>query len=146
MGDEPEHPTPTRRNGYRYLFVGKHHGGGTSSDAQWLKAMSRDDEFAVFDNADWHETTDHDLWLYGVWRENDQLRDLGVRYEQVAAFPYARPGQAWHGYPCWPLRSENAGNRKGERMRPTKLVFEKLERSGLINRQERKRLWKGNHA
>jgi hypothetical protein len=146
MASDPEHTEVTRRNGYRYIFTGKHHGGGSPSDARWRESISRDEEFAVFDNADWHEIGDEDGWLYCVWQVDAELSDLGTWGQQVAEFPSTKEGVPWHGYPIWAVNHEAPENRKGEKMRPAKQVFVKLERAGLITARQRKRLWKGDHA
>jgi hypothetical protein len=71
MNVDPEHPIPTKRGGYRYLFLAKHHGAGSKSDARWLPELSRDEEFAVFDDADFHDISDEQENLYGVLRTPD---------------------------------------------------------------------------
>ena len=47
----PIHPQETGRSHYRYFFYDKHHRAGYSADAQWLRTMTQDEEFAVFDLA-----------------------------------------------------------------------------------------------
>jgi hypothetical protein len=59
------------------------------------------------------------------------LRDLGTWGQQIAEFPSAKAGIPWHGYPIWAVNQEAPDNRKGEKMRPAKQVFEKLEAPGL---------------
>ncbi len=88
MSDEPEHPTPTARSGYRYVFTSKHHGGGASGDSRW--AITQDEEFSVFDTADQHAIADSDGRLYGVLRQGGGLADLGTWFQQVAEFPWRR--------------------------------------------------------
>jgi hypothetical protein len=144
MAIDPEHPHPTRRSGYRYFFASKHHGAGTSEDAQWSKDITALEEFTVFDEADFRDISDERAWLYGVLRGADgKLRDLGIWQEQIAEFPHASEGTAWHGYPVWAINKAGPSNRK---IRPAKEVFQKMEANGLINRRERKRLFKGDHA
>jgi hypothetical protein len=143
----PIHPIPTRRNGYRYQFYDKHHGRGASDAARWLPELSQDEEFAVFDVADWNEIADERGYLYGI-RPRDaagEFPDLGVWGEQVAEFPSARPNETWHGYPLWPLSEGGPANRKGEKARPSKAVFERMEAAGMLTRREKKRLYKGDH-
>lgn len=146
MATDHEHPEVTRRSEYRYLFTAKHHGAGSPTDARWLGIITDDEEFGVFDEADWHEVTDTEGWLFGVFPEDGELRDLGTWSQQVATFPRAREGQPWHGFPQWALNDAAPDNRKGEKMRPEKQVFQKLESVGLITARQRKRLWKGDHA
>ena len=146
----PIHPIPTRRSGYRYQFYDKHHGRGArrSDAARWLPSLSRQEEFAVFDTADWHEIADERGWLYGV-RAKDAagvIPDLGTRGEQIAEFPFARPNETWHGYPLWPLSEEGPANRRGEKARPSKEVFLRMEAEGLLTPRERKRLLKEQHT
>ena len=144
----PIHPTPTRRSGYRYLFYVKHHGpGGHDGPAKWASEFSHDEEFAVFDSADFHEISDERGWLYGVRiSESQQVLALGTWGQQVAEFPQARANEPWHGYPLWPLKQDGPPNRRGEQHRPSKAVFQKMEEVGLISRRDRKRLQKGDHA
>lgn len=144
MASDIEHPVPTRRSGYRYLFTAKHHGGGSKSDSRWI--VDRDTEFAVFDDADRHEIEDEDGRLYGVCREANTLQDLGTWGQQVAEFPKARPGNVWHGYPIWAVSENGPDNRRNAKLMPSKRVFGKLEAAGLITTRDRKRLLKGDHA
>jgi hypothetical protein len=143
----PIHPAPTRRSGYRYLFYDKHHGRGAPDAARWSPDVDMDEEFAVFDAADFHDLADERGWLYGV-RERDEageIPDLGTRGQQVAEFPSARPNEPWHGYPLWPLAEAGPQNRKGEKLRPSKDVFMKMEAVGVLTLRERRRLYKGDH-
>ena len=143
----PVHPVPTRRSGYRYLFYAIHHGRGGPDDAQWLPTMSHDEEFGVFDMADFHDLSDEGGRLYGVRRGPlGEILALGTWGQQVAEFPFARENETWHGYPLWPLKDAGPPNRRGENRRPSKVVFQKLEDERLITRRGRKRLWKGNYA
>jgi hypothetical protein len=147
MATDPEHPTPTRRSGYRYIFLGKHHGGGSSIDACWSNEVSRDEEFFVFDEADNFEIADEGDRMYGVLRDSDgELRDLGTWQQQMAEFPHASEGVPWHGYPIWAVNDDAPPNAAGQKVRPAKRVFLKMDVAGLITRRQRKRLFKGDHA
>lgn len=142
-----EHPQPTRRSGYRYLFTTKHHGGGDRNAARWSPDLSEDEEFSVFDAADEHDISDELGWLYGVLREGeDGLRDLGTWNQQVAEFPLADEGHPWHGYPLWAVSEPAPAKLRGEKHRPAREVFAQMERAGLLTARERKRLLKGDHA
>jgi hypothetical protein len=104
--------------------------------------LTPEEEFSVFDTADWHDLSDDRQWLYGVLRAEDgELRILGTWDQQVAAFPAADEGQPWHGYPLYPLNELGPTNRRGERHRPAKEVFAKMEQAGLITARQRKRLY-----
>lgn len=144
----PIHPIPTRRSGYRSQFYIKHHRGRVSDAAQWRPDMGQDEEFAVFDAADRHEIADERGWLYGVRLPDAAgvVPDLGMRGEQIAEFPFARPNETWHGYPLWALSEEGPANRRGEKARPSKGVFLRMEAVGLLTPRERKRLYKGEHT
>jgi hypothetical protein len=147
MADDPIHPEPTRKSGYRYTFTGKHHGGGSPGDARWNPDLSKDQEFSVFDDADFFAIADKDGWMYGVLGAgNGELLDLGTWQQQIAEFPQSNAGIPWHGYPIWAVNNGAPDNRRGEKMRPRKEVFDKLEQAGLITKQQRKRLYKGSHA
>lgn len=138
------HGEVTDNHEYRYQFTPKHHGADKKA-AQWLPSLSLEEEFAVFNSADEHELSDDEGWLYGVERiEEDELRSLGTLNQQVAAFPFAREGEVWHGYPLWPLDEGGPSNRRSDDMKPAKAVFEKMEEAGLITKRGRKRLWKGD--
>jgi hypothetical protein len=144
-GSDAEHAQPTHRSRYRYVFTAKHHGGGPKDAAQW--SVSLDEEFCVFDRADLHELIDDRGWLYGVLPDGDgKLRELGTWKQQIAEFPAAADGQPWHGYPLWPLNDLGPENRRGEKLRPSKAVFLRMEHVGLISRRDRKRLFKGDHV
>jgi hypothetical protein len=143
------HGEPTRRSGYQYQFTPKHHGGPGSgpNEAQWLTSLSLAEEFAIFDGADEHEISDGDGHLYGVERDGPgSLRHIGVWDEQVAKFPVTRQGEAWHGYPAYPLVDEGPEYRRGQKGRPDGAVFTKMVRAGIISPTQRKRLMKGHHA
>ena len=139
------HPTRTQRNNYQYEFTVKHHGADPNA-AQWLPELSLEEEFAVFDSADQLEIADDDSWLFGVQPVAGGLRELGTWSQQVAAFPHAREGEAWHGYPLMPLNERAPQNCRGEKMRPSKSVFLKMAEAGLITTVQRKRLMKGDHV
>ena len=143
----PIHPITTRRSGYFYQFYDKHHGRGGPDVAQWLPTLSPEEEFSVFDTADLNELSDVQGRMYGI-RERDgagNLPDLGTRGEQVAEFPRARLNETWHGYPIWPLAEEGPENRRGEKSRPSRTVFLRMEEVGMLTLRERKRLYKGAH-
>ncbi|MGO8746133.1 MAG: hypothetical protein ACLQNE_09105 [Thermoguttaceae bacterium] len=144
---DPIYAEPTRKSGFCYTFTGKHHGGGKSDDARWLPSLSRADEFSVFDGADYHDFSDDRQWLYGVLRSHDgTLGELGTWQQQVAEFPFVATGGLWHGYPIWSVSDLAPPNRRGEKMRPSKEVFEKMEHARVITKRERKRLYKGDHV
>lgn len=136
---DPIHASRTRKSGYRYMFLAKHHGGGTSDDARWLPDLSRDQEFSVFDAADFHEVTDEaNGWLYGVLRDTDgDLVELGTWHQEMAEFPQAREGEPWHGYPIWAVNEEAPSNRASQKLRPAKAVFRRMEAAGLITSRQR---------
>ena len=115
--------------------------------AQWLPSLSLEEEFGVFDEAVFRDIFDDDGRFYGVLlgAEGDLL-DLGTWQQQMAEFPRANEGVPWHGYPIWAVNQEAPSNRSGPNVRPAKEVFTKLERAGVISVQQRKRLYKGDHA
>lgn len=144
--NEPvEHPVPTC-HGKRYLFHPKHHGCDNRA-ARWLLALSLDEEFGVFDGADQHSLADDGGNLYGVLAAAGEVQDVGTCGEQVAAFPAARDGEPWHGYPAYPLLLGNAsGNRSGESGRPPRSVLDGMLTAGLLTQAQRRRLAKGEPA
>jgi hypothetical protein len=141
-----EHPQPTRRHQYRYLFTAKHH-GDTEGAARWSPDLSEEEEFAVFDGADDMELADDEGNLYGALRDGeDSLRDLGIWQEQIAEFPYAAEEMAWHGYPVWAINHEGPSNRRNQKHRPAREVFNRMVEVGLITVSMRARLMKGGHV
>ena len=59
----------SRRN-LQYEFTTKHHGGNKAA-ARWLPDLSLDEEFSVFDLADFRELADEDGALYGLLLDDD---------------------------------------------------------------------------
>lgn len=144
----PVHPDRTRRSGYAYQFYDKHHGRGAPDAARWLPEIGHNEEFRIFDVADWNEIHDEDGRLYGVRTrtQDGDLPDLGTWGQQIAEFPVARENEAWHGYPLWPLLQGSPQNRKGEKSRPSKVVFSRMIEVGMLTTRERKRFLKGEHV
>lgn len=141
----PEHPTPTRNHAYRYLFHPKHHDPGRVADGQWLPEMTRDEEFAVFDLADDHDLLDEDGSLYGLrLSPAGEILALGTLEQQVAKFPWARPGERWHGYPLGPLVRPR-GPSPSERVIPSE-VLKQMAKRGLLDDDQLRRLRNGKPA
>lgn len=141
------HSETTKRRGLTYQFTPKHHGGkDNKGQAQWLPSLTFEEEFSIFDHADKHDLSDDSGRLYGILRQPEEdVRILGTRDEQVAEFPVARKGEAWHGYPVYPLASSESTGRGGETGKPEKVVFQKMEEVGLLSKSERRRLMGGKH-
>jgi hypothetical protein len=140
------HEQLTRKSRYQYQFTPKHHGADVRA-AQWLPTLSLEEEFAVFDVADFHDIFDEGGRYYGVLPDaNGKLRDLGTWKQEMAEFPRPNEGVPWHGYPVYAVNELAPGNRSGQKGRPVKEVFAKLEQVGLLTPQQRKRLYKGDHA
>ena len=139
------HGVLTERGGRQYQFTPKHHGADRNA-AQWLPELTLDEEFLTFDTADRWELADEDGRLFGILPGLDGLRFLGTWLQQMAEFPHARDDEPWHGYPLYPLVDFGPENRRGERCRPAKVVFDQMRDAGLITRAQRKRLLKGVHA
>jgi hypothetical protein len=138
-----EHPQPTRRHRYRYLFTQKHHGG--HGEAQWLATLTEDDEFAVFDGADEMELADKAGNLYGaVPHAVNSLQPLGYYGEQIAKFWHQENRNLpWHGFPVWAITQ---GPGKGQDHQPPKEVFDRMVTVGLINGAMRNRLKGAKHV
>ena len=139
------YPEPTRLNKYRYFFYEKHHRNGPSEDAQWLgqPELSRDNEFQVFDDADFHNIADTNGNLFCVRRKIDEsVPTLGTRGEQVAQFPVNNSSTPWHGYPIWPILIR----RDGDSLRPVEPdVLKIMVEANFIEQNEKRRLLKGKH-
>jgi hypothetical protein len=145
-GDDPcpEHRELTR-SGFRYCFYMAHHGRGTPDDSQWAEDVSRDEEFAIFDESDEHELSDSKGHYYGLRRspEGDTL-DLGTKREQIAKFWDPVKNQPAHGFPMWPVHDGAPDNRKKQSI-PLEVLKKMLEQKLLLSVQYN-RLRKGNRA
>src|SRR5437899_1758442 len=98
------HGQTTSRRQLQYEFTPKHHGGDKNA-ARWLSELTFEEEFSIFDLADFNEISDDAGNMYGILRDvNDKIRHIGVWNEQMAEFPSKREGEVWHGYPVYPLK------------------------------------------
>jgi hypothetical protein len=142
----PEYPERTRRSDFRYCFYVKHHGRGAPNASQWAEDVSRQDEFGIFDEADWHDLSDSEGDLYGLRRSAEgDLLDLGTHGEQIAKF--WRPStdnQPTHGFPMWPVAEDSSDNRK-KQSAPV-AALSKMVEQGLLLPSHYKRLRKGKYA
>ena len=142
----PLHPQRSERSRHQYFFYDKHHKAGYSEDAQWLPELTHDEEFAVFDLADFHELSNEKGDLYGL-RLNPERRvmSLGTREEQVAEFPVAQGDHPWRGYPAWPIMRLDR-DRSVRKYPAPREALEKMKQAGLINENQRKRLLRGKQV
>jgi hypothetical protein len=147
-GDDPcpEYHERTRRSGFRYCFYVAHHGRGAPDDTQWADDVGRDEEFAIFDVADWHEFSDSNGNFYGIRRSPEgMILDLGAGGEQIAFIWRPRNlNQPTHGFPLWPLGDDTSDNRK--QTTAPKAALRSMEQVGLLSTEQRKKLDKGKHA
>lgn len=129
----PEHPDITRNHGYQYGFHPKHHlpGRPASRAAQWSGAISRDQEFAIFDEADFHDLLDEDGNLFGLLREGGEIAFLGTLDQQIAFFPLARPNEIWHGYPLANISRQATNPRPPIRVIPTSVLSTMVDKKQL---------------
>jgi hypothetical protein len=105
--------------------------------------MTHDEEFAVFDLADFHNLSNEKGDLYGLrMDQHGRVTDLGTRGEQVAEFPGTRVGQQWHGYPAWPIMRLDREDNTRKYACPRE-VLAKMRDAGLINEKQRSRLARG---
>lgn len=133
------HTAATQLNGLQYQFTPKHHGHDLTA-SRWM-LPTRNHEFGVFDSADLHRITDDHGNLYGVaFAADGSVAVLGSYNEQLAEFPVQRAGEAWHGYPIYPVDESAPAGRGGQTCKPVKAIFLRLEVAGLITAQQRKRL------
>jgi hypothetical protein len=70
---------------------------------------------------------------------------LGTRGEQLAEFPVAPEGHAWHGYPAWPIMRLERDKKERKYPAPRE-VLAKMKEEGLITEKQRKRLAGGKQA
>ncbi len=152
------HDHVTERGHLRYCFTPKHHGAGRSSDSRWLRALTRPEEFQVFDMADFHELRDEDGDLYGLRILGDpgnrQLLELGDKHEYIARFwAEGRPEDPWHGHPLWPIRSKHddrrpkgAENRAKQGCCPPQKVFDRMVERRILSASKASRLKTARHV
>ena len=87
------------------------------------------------------EFSDEDENLFGATSDGEaSLRVLGSYEEQIAMFPRAAEGSPWHGYPVWAPSAEAPANRRKQKHRPPKEVFDQMIGAGLINQEMREAL------
>ena len=143
-GEDPcqVHHEVTRRRGLFYCFSTKHHGSGASDASQWIMGLEPSDEFAIFDQADWHDLADPKGNLYGLRISGDAILDLGSLGEKVAKFWMAHEGQSWHGFPLYPLAPQGPANRRQAPF--PRDVLKRMENEGLLRPEQRRRLEKGD--
>lgn len=138
------HPIPTQRSGYRYFFYDKHHGRAGPGVARWALDLSNEEEFAIFDQADTLELSDHAGNLYGLRLGQDRrVLAIGTLQQQVARFTDSGPH--WHGYPLGPIDPGLEYPHPPERPLPRD-PLQKMVDAQLLSREERKRLLKGKHV
>lgn len=139
------HPVSSTPSGYGYEFTPKHHGADPKA-AQWLPALTLDEEFSVFDMADQHNFVASCGTLYGLLTAGGVVRTIGVWGEQLAEFPVASPGSNWHGYPVYPLVDFGPPKKRGQAGRPEKKVLDEMLGKEVIAKPAHKRLMKGDHV
>lgn len=137
----PEHSATTQSSGFRYCFYIAHHGQGTTDDSQWDRNLSRDDEFSIFDQSDRFHLSDSKGHYYGLWILEEQILALGSCGEIIAKFWNPVKNQPTHGFPLWPLAATTPENRN-QTVAPREALL-KMEREGLLQPVQRKRLQKG---
>lgn len=140
------HKQLTRRSSYSYAFTPKHHGGGLPTVARWHPNVSRQDEFDVFDTADFHNLSDQRGWLYGfLVDQQNRFLAIGTLFQQIAEFPKSRLNQPWHGYPIWPIKKHSGPfGRRSQKMRPDKTVFQQMLTKQLISPPQMRLLQRGD--
>src|SRR5262245_21269251 len=138
------HAVRTRRSSYRCFFYDKQHGRGGPEAARWALDLSEEEEFGIFDQADFHDLSDAPGNLYGIPLGPDrEVLYLGTLRQQVAKFTDSGPH--WHGFPLGPLDEKLDPPHPPVRALP-KDALEKIVDAGLLTREERKRLLKGKHV
>jgi hypothetical protein len=149
-GEDDLHPERTSRRHLVYCFYPKHHGAGSSTDACWLPELTRPEEFAVFEMADYNDLSDEAGNLYGlrivVIDEKRLFEELGTRHELIARFWAAEEQEHWHGHPLWPVREKRSLNRKRQRYSPPREVLDRMVESGVLTLNQSRRLKTGDHV
>jgi hypothetical protein len=143
--DHRLHPTRTVK-GRAYIFVDKHHHPPKGDHACWLRSISRDDEFLLFQEAETGNFEDEKGHLWNVHRNAaEEYLEIGTRHELMAIFWNPHSASEWHGHPRWPVKTSQDYNRKNQGYEPPRSVMETMVRSGRVNQRDAERIMRGDY-
>lgn len=132
-------------NGFAYKFVDKHHHPPKGDHACWLKAVSRNDEFGLFNDADRSNLSDECGNLYNVSKHGDEYLEIGTRHELLAIFWNPHSASEWHGHPLWPIRVKGSFNRKNEQYRPPHSAMQRMVEEARMSERDAARILRGQY-
>jgi hypothetical protein len=142
--DHRIHPVKTLR-GRSYIFTDKHHHCRTSDHGCWLKEISREIEFSLFQDAETGDYSDERGNLFNVHKDGEEFIEIGTKHELLATFWNPRSAAEWHGHPCWPIKTREPLNRSNQDYRPSKAVMLKMVEKGRMAQHEADRILRGDH-
>jgi hypothetical protein len=142
--DHRIYPVKTLR-GRALIFTDKHHHCRNSDHGCWLKRITRDIEFSLFQHAESGDYRDEDGNLYNVHKNGDEFIEIGTKRELLAIFWNPKSPVEWHGHPLWPIKTREQLNRKNEDYRPSKVVMRKMVEGGRMSEQAADRILRGDH-
>jgi len=138
------HPVPTKK-GHRYKFVDKHHYPPKGDHACWLQSITRDEEFALFSEAERLNLSDEDANLYNIRKVGENYLEIGTRHELIAIFWNPHSASEWHGHPIWPIKTKHSLNRKNQDYRPSKSVMNRMIQESLLSERDSDRILNGDY-
>jgi hypothetical protein len=137
------HPVKTLK-GRTYQFTDKHHHCSKSEHGCWLKSITHDTEFALFQDAETADFSDKRENLYNVHKDGEEFIEIGTKHELLAKFWNPHSPAEWHGHPLWPIKTREALNRKNEDYKP-KAVMQKMVEHGRMSQHEADRILRGDY-
>ena len=138
------HPVKSLQ-GHTYKFTDKHHHCSKSDHACWLKSISRDTEFALFQHAETGDYSDDSENLYNVHRDGEEYIEIGTRHELLAIFWNPHSAAEWHGHPRWPIKTKEDYNRKNQEYGPPRTVMQKMVDKRRMSQRDADRILRGDH-
>ncbi len=142
--DHRVHPVKTIR-GRTYKFTDKHHNCSKGEHACWLRCITRDIEFSLFQDAETGDYSDDRGHLYNVHKNGEEYIEIGTRHELLAIFWNPHSAAEWHGHPRWPVKVREAFNRSNQEYAPPKSVMRKMVEDGRISERDADRILRGDH-
>jgi hypothetical protein len=142
--DHRVHPTATTK-GRRYKFTDKHHYPPKGDHSCWLRSITREVEFSMFQGAEDGHFGDEHGNLYNVHFDNGEYVEIGTKHELMAKFWHSGSVAEWHGHPIWPIRVKGAFNRKNQGYEPPALALERMVAGNRITQRDADRLSRGDY-
>jgi hypothetical protein len=131
--------------GHTYKFTDKHRNCSKGDHGCWLKEITRDIEFSLFQDAETGDHCDDQGNLYNVHKNGDEFVEIGTKHELLAIFWKPRPPSEWHGHPRWPIRTRDGFNRSTQGYQPSRSVMQKMVDRGRMSQRDADRILRGDH-